>query len=195
MVEGSAVPAAQGQNVTGSMATRGNRAAVSPPNDAETDAAVATGTAPRHLPPLEQRATFLIHRVNAKLAQACNPVFAEHALDLYSSRILVALSQHGTLTVGALVELMALPQSTISHQIKRLEKIGYVRRTRSKADNRSVEVTLSPTGEQIAETCNSLSRTIYLAATETFTDAEVETLRRLLERMFVNLPAVAALRP
>jgi DNA-binding MarR family transcriptional regulator len=157
-------------------------------------AAQGVATGERHLPKLEDRATFLIHRVNAKLAQCCNPVFAEHDLDLYSSRILVALSQHGTLTVGALVELMALPQSTISHQLKRLEKIGYVRRTRSKADNRSVEVTLSPTGERIAETCNNLSRIIYMAATETFSDEEIETFRSLLERMFENLPAVAALR-
>jgi len=151
--------------------------------------------APRELPELEDRATFLIHRINAKLSQACNPVFATHDLDLYSSRILVALTQHDMLSVGALVELMALPQSTISHQLKRLEKIGYIRRTRSKEDNRSVEVTLTLRGKEIAETCNQLSREIYFAAVETFSDAEIETLRNLLRRMFVNLPTVANLRP
>jgi DNA-binding MarR family transcriptional regulator len=147
------------------------------------------------LPPLEERPTFLIHRVNAKLAQACNPVFKEHDLDLYSSRILVALSQHGKLNVGALVELMALPQSTISHQLKRLERAGCIRRTRSKEDNRSVDVTLTRKGEGIAATCNELSREIYLAAVASFTEAEIATLRALLIRMFDNLPAVAALRP
>jgi DNA-binding MarR family transcriptional regulator len=149
----------------------------------------------RRLPPLEERATFLIHRVNAKLAQACNPVFAEHDIDLYSSRIVVALSQHRKLNVGALVELMALPQSTISHQLKRLEKNGHVLRTRSKEDNRAVEVTLTPEGERLAETCNQLSRTIYLAAVASFSDEEVELLQRLLQHMFENLPDVAALKP
>lgn len=147
------------------------------------------------LPDLERRATFLIHRFNAKLAQACNPVFAAHDLDLYSSRILVALSQYELLSVGALVELMALPQSTISHQLKRLDRIGYIRRTRSKEDNRSVEVTLTERGRAIAETCNQLSREIYFASVETFSEAEIEVLCDLLERMYVNLPAVAALRP
>lgn len=151
--------------------------------------------ATRELPALEQRATFLIHRINAKLSQACHPVFAACDLDLYSSRILVALSQHGMLGVGALVELMALPQSTISHQLKRLEKNGYIQRTRARADNRSVEVRLTPRGQKVAETCNQLSREIYFAAVESFSDAEIETLRNLLERLFVNLPALAALRP
>lgn len=149
----------------------------------------------RRFPPLEERATFLIHRVNAKLAQACNPVFAEHDIDLYSSRILVALSQHRKLNVGALVELMALPQSTISHQLKRLEKMGHVQRTRSKEDNRAVEVTLTAEGEALAETCNQLSRTIYLAAVASFSDTEVEMLQRLLQQMFENLPDVASLKP
>ncbi len=166
----------------------------------KTDPSAATGTpaagsGPRDLPPLEARPTFLIHRVNAKLAQACNPVFKEHDLDLYSSRILVALSQHGKLNVGALVELMALPQSTISHQLKRLERAGCIRRTRSEEDNRSVDVTLTTKGEGIAATCNQLSREIYRAALATFSEAEIETLRALLIRMFDNLPAVAALRP
>jgi DNA-binding MarR family transcriptional regulator len=149
----------------------------------------------RDLPALEERATFLIHRFNAKLSQACQPVFAAYDLDLYSSRILVALTQYGMLSVGALVELMALPQSTISHQLKRLDKIGYIERKRSRADNRSVEVRLTPVGKQVAETCNQLSREIYFAAVETFSDAEIETLSNLLKRMYVNLPALSELRP
>lgn len=149
----------------------------------------------RELPPLEERATFLIHRFNAKLSQACQPVFAAYELDLYSSRILVALTQYGMLSVGALVELMALPQSTISHQLKRLDKIGYIQRTRSRTDNRSVEVRLTPLGQRVAETCNQLSREIYFAAVETFSDDEIATLSSLLKRMYVNLPALSELRP
>jgi MarR family transcriptional regulator, organic hydroperoxide resistance regulator len=159
---------------------------------AAVDAPMAHG---RDLPPLEERATFLIHRFNAKLSQACQPVFAALDLDLYSSRILVALTQYEMLSVGALVELMALPQSTISHQLKRLDKIGYIQRTRSVEDNRSVEVRLTPLGHKVAETCNQLSREIYMAAVETFSDAEIKTLSSLLKRMYVNLPTLSELRP
>lgn len=149
----------------------------------------------RELPPLEERATFLIHRFNAKLSQACQPVFATYDLDLYSSRILVALTQYEMLSVGALVDLMALPQSTISHQLKRLDRIGYVQRTRSREDNRSVEVRLTPLGKSVAETCNQLSREIYLAAVETFSDEEIATLSSLLKRMYENLPVLSELHP
>jgi MarR family transcriptional regulator, organic hydroperoxide resistance regulator len=155
----------------------------------------AAGTRSRELPPLEERATFLIHRFNAKLSQACQPVFGAYDLDLYSSRILVALTQYEMLSVGALVELMALPQSTISHQLKRLDKIGYIQRTRSREDNRSVEVRLTPLGGKVAETCNQLSREIYFAAVETFSDVEIAALSSLLKRMYVNLPALSELRP
>ncbi len=141
----------------------------------------------RALPPLEERTTFLIHRFNAKLAQACQPVFAAFHLDLYSSRILVALAQHEMLTVGGLVELMALPQSTISHQLKRLERSGLIERTRAPNDNRTVEVRLTPRGQTVAKTCNELSREIYFAAVRTFSDEEIALLNSFLKRLYDNL--------
>lgn len=141
-------------------------------------------------PPLEKRATFLVHRINAQLQQICNPVIAPYNLDLYSSRILVAVQQFGTVKVGKLVHLMALPQSTISHQLKRLEKVGYVHRTRSEVDNRSVEITLTPDGERVALVCNRLSDVVYGPVMEKMSQQESEKLIELLEKMFVSLPPV-----
>lgn len=135
-------------------------------------------------PPLEQRPTFLVHRINARLQQICNPVMARHALDLYSSRILVALGERGTMSVGALVELMALPQSTISHQLKRLERQGYLTRTRSARDNRSVELALTPRGREVAAICDRLSHAVLAPVVETLSAEERAMLVSLLQRMF-----------
>lgn len=139
------------------------------------------------LPPLIDRVTFIIHRINARLAQAANPVFRRHHLDLYSSRILVALHERGELTVGELVELMVLPQSTISHQLRRLESSGLIRRRRKASDNRSVSVTLSLKGKPVARECNELSRAIYGAMVATLSPAELTALRGLLRRIYANL--------
>ena len=72
-------------------------------------------------PPMNQRLTFQVHRVNAKIAQVANSLFRIQQLDLLSSRILVLLLERDEMRVGELVEEMVLPQSTISHQLQRLE--------------------------------------------------------------------------
>lgn len=147
----------------------------------------------RSRPPLETRATFLVHRINAQILQICNPVLAAYDLDLYSSRILVALEERGPMKVGALVELMALPQSTISHQIKRLEKLGYLSRARSAHDNRAVEVSLTGRGAELAAICDDLSATVYGPVCAALSPEEVATLVRLLGRMFEKLPRTGEL--
>lgn len=144
--------------------------------------------------PLEDRVSFLTHRINAKLQQLCNPVIAPYQLDLYSSRIIVALAEKGPMKVGELVDLMALPQSTMSHQLKRLEKNGYVLRNRSDMDNRTVVITLTPKGADVAETCNRLSDIILASVTEELTEEEVVLLTRLLQRVFANLPKDGEIR-
>src|SRR6056297_3336412 len=124
--------------------------------------------------PLEDRVSFLTHRINARLQQVCNPVIFPHKLDLYSSRIIVALAEKGPMRVGELVDLMALPQSTMSHQLKRLEKDGYVLRTRSESDNRTVVITLTERGTEVAETCNRLSDCVMNSISEELSEAELE---------------------
>ena len=144
------------------------------------------------LVPLEERATFLVHRINAKLALSCNPAFAPLDLDLYSSRILVALREHTQLRVGELVDLMVLPQSTISHQVKRMERKGYLKRTRSEVDNRTVEVTLTELGKETAELCNKMSLNVYNAALKDFSTQELDQFRVYLKRLYDSIPPTIA---
>ncbi|MBF9033531.1 MarR family transcriptional regulator [Rhodobacterales bacterium HKCCE2091] len=138
--------------------------------------------------PLEERATFLVHRINAKLALACNPAFGRFDIDLYSSRILVALRQHQRLRVGELVDLMVLPQSTISHQVKRMERKGYLKRTRSEVDNRTVEVTLTDLGREMAERCEQMSLNTYDAVLKGFSAPELEQFKSYLKRLYESIP-------
>ena len=138
--------------------------------------------------PLEDRVSFLTHRINARLQNLCNPVIAPYRLDLYSSRIIVALAERGAMKVGELVDLMALPQSTMSHQLKRLEKDGYGLRTRSDTDNRTVVITLTDEGVAVAETCNRLSDSVMSSISKELSAEELELLTKLLQRAFAALP-------
>ncbi|ABD55190.1 transcriptional regulator, MarR family [Jannaschia sp. CCS1] len=143
---------------------------------------------PRPRRPLEDRVSFLTHRINARLQQLSTPILTPLKLDLYSSRIIVALAERGPLKVGQLVDLMALPQSTMSHQLKRMEKDGYVQRTRSDTDNRTVVITLTDEGETVSETCNRWSDQVLNSVSEELSDSEIEALSALLQRVFKSLP-------
>lgn len=144
---------------------------------------------------LEDCVSFLTHRINARLQQVCNPVLAPLKLDLYSSRIIAALSERPEMKVGEFVELMALPQSTISHQLKRMEHEDCLLRTRSLTDNRTVVVTLTDRGKDVAKTCDALSDHILGAVSTELSDDEIEHLSSLLKRMFASLPEDGSINP
>lgn len=145
------------------------------------------------LPPLQDRVTFLTHRINARLQQVSHPVISQFGLDLYSSRVLFALSQNGSMKVGKLAELMASPQSTISHQLKRMEKNGLVVRERSKEDNRTVFVSTTEHGAKATEVCKRLSNIIHERISESFEDEALEQLTKALKTVFDLLEDVPAL--
>lgn len=144
---------------------------------------------------LNDRFSFLTHRINSHLQNVCNPVIAPFNLDLYSSRIIVAIFESGPMKVGELVELMALPQSTMSHQLKRLERHGYVLRTRSESDNRTVVITLTEHGKAIAARCNQLSDIVMASVAGALNDEELATLTSLLKRVFNALPKEGDIAP
>jgi MarR family transcriptional regulator, organic hydroperoxide resistance regulator len=108
--------------------------------------------------PVEGRYGFLIHRINAHLARLCNPMFRRWRVDIDMARMLAVLDEQGAMAAGDIVRVMALPQSTISHQLKRLETLGYVRRTPSERDSRIIIVSLSEAGQAVAAESNALSR-------------------------------------
>ena len=143
-------------------------------------------------PPMNRRLTFQVHRVNAKVAQIANPLFRIQQLDLLSSRILVLLLERDEMRVGELVEEMVLPQSTISHQLQRLEKRKLLRRRRAKDDNRAVAVSLTRKGLEVARQCNQLSLAVYQHMTERLTGVEAAQLARLLGKMFATLETFSA---
>ena len=146
------------------------------------------------MPPLEDRVTFLTHQVNARLQQVSNPVISQFGLDLYSSRVLFALAQNGPMKVGQIANLMVLPQSTISHQLKRMERNGLIRRTRSEIDNRTVHITATDYGAKATLVCTSLSNLVQERISEEFTPEELQVLTEGLKRVFNILEDVPSLQ-
>lgn len=111
-------------------------------------------------PALEARFSYLFHRISARIAAIGNRHFKVHALNHYSARILVLLLQRGPLRTGDLVELMLLPQSTISTQLNGLAARGLIERHRAAEDNRGIRISLTARGREVAADCDALSRKV-----------------------------------
>jgi DNA-binding MarR family transcriptional regulator len=144
------------------------------------------------LPPLNDRISFLMHRIEAKLELICNPYFRRFDVALHNSRMLVMLRESGKARVGDLVSSMVLPQSTISHQLRELEKRKLIRRTPGIADSRSVIVELTARGRRVAKQCNDLSAHVFEAMIDGFSQAELERLRLQLRRIYASLERLHA---
>jgi DNA-binding MarR family transcriptional regulator len=136
---------------------------------------------------LEQRISLIVHRVNARFTQIANKLLSTQDINMYDSRILLFLLKRQEMRVGELVEAMALPQSTMSHQLKRLQVRKFIRRRRSRKDNRSVAVMLTPAGEEIAQACERYSVEVQRRLIESFTAEQVDQLTSLLNAVFCVL--------
>ena len=138
-------------------------------------------------PQLADRLSFMVHELGARIAAVGNRHFREHGLNHFSARILVLLLEQGELRTGELVERMVLPQSTISSQLLALHKRKLIRRRRSRQDNRSVMVSLTPAGAEVARDCNELSirvqRALLADVDPRERDIALDFLRKVRQRL------------
>lgn len=143
-----------------------------------------TTPALRRLPPLIDRVSFLVHRINAHMLRQTNPLLKEWGIDLTESRLMVAILEMGSMSAGDIVRIMALPQSTVSHQLKRLEKLGYLARTPSEKDSRVIIAALTDKGRRVASDANEHSHRVMSGIADAIgNDEELERVRAAMKRV------------
>ena len=118
------------------------------------------------IPMLSERISFRVHQLSAQMARITNPLFREFGIDVVSSQILLLVQERGSVGISELLGIVHLPQSTISHQIQRLEKRGYIRRERGGTDLRTVSISLTESGARVAGECEAISTRVYRAMVE-----------------------------
>lgn len=148
--------------------------------------------ADRPAPPVYERVSFALHQLSAQMARICNPLFRKYGVDVLTTRILVLVLERETMAIGDMVRLLRLPQSTISHQVKRLEGMGYLARTRGLSDRRVVSLMLTATGKLVAEACNALSIEVYRTMVGDMPVEQIEAVRSDLAMMLERLEQSAA---
>lgn len=110
--------------------------------------------------------------------------FAPYELTISDVAPLTILDQLGPLTATQLLATSPLFTSSqaVSHSLNRLEKAGYVTRTKSGSDGRSVNVAITASGRAIAGELLDVIEVFSVEFLSPLSDAEVRVLRDLLVR-------------
>lgn len=121
------------------------------------------------------------------MTRAYRPVLGELGLTYPQYLVLIVLFETNGMTVSALGDRLHLDSGTLTPLLKRLEGAGLVLRQRRRADEREVEVSLTPEGARLelklAEARTALFCRVGL------TEQEIATLRGDLTRLLATLEA------
>ena len=98
---------------------------------------------------LEEQVCFALAVASRSVVASYRAVLEPLGLTHPQYLTMLALWQHGTLSVKALGALLHLEPATISPLVKRLEQSGLVTRTRSSSDERSIDVVLTSEGRAL----------------------------------------------
>ncbi|WP_319445806.1 MULTISPECIES: MarR family winged helix-turn-helix transcriptional regulator [unclassified Mycobacterium] len=100
---------------------------------------------------IDSQLCFALYSASRAMTAAYRPILAELNLTYPQYLVLLVLWEDERVTVRRLGERLQLDSGTLSPLLKRLELNGFVRRERSRDDERLVEVTLTPAGRRLEQ--------------------------------------------
>ncbi|GAA3760555.1 MarR family winged helix-turn-helix transcriptional regulator [Salinactinospora qingdaonensis] len=136
---------------------------------------------------LQRQLCFAVHAASRAFDALYRPLLSELGLTYPQYLAMLALWEHRSLTVTELGSALRLDSGTLSPLLKRMESTGLVVRERSRSDERSVRVSLTPSGAALKERARTVPATI-LTATGMAPD-EIATLRAALTQLTAALDA------
>lgn len=102
-------------------------------------------------PRLSKFLCFAVYSANLAFGRAYKPILDAVGLTYTQYIAIVALSEQGDQTVSSLGEKLFLESNTLTPILKKLEKAGYISRTRDPSDERQVRVNLTAVGRRLLE--------------------------------------------
>ena len=100
---------------------------------------------------LEQQVCFALSVAARNVVAVYRPFLEPMGLTHPQYLVMLALWQHGPLSVKDLSGLLQLDPGTLSPLVKRLEAAGYVRRDRDPRDERSLAISLTDRGSALRD--------------------------------------------
>ena len=113
---------------------------------------------------LDRQLCFSIYSAAHAFNRTYKPLLDPYGLTYPQYLVLLSLWQDDGKTVKALGEALHLDSGTLSPLLKRLEASGYIERTRDRADERQVLITLTPKGREMKGEAHGILMQIGKAA-------------------------------
>lgn len=99
--------------------------------------------------PLDEFLCFSVYSAGLAFTRVYKPLLERFGITYPQYLVLLALDEQDDRTVSDLGSRLFLESNTLTPLIKRLEAAGLVTRTRDKADERVVRVSLTPAGREL----------------------------------------------
>ena len=100
---------------------------------------------------LENQICFALSLASRGVIAAYRPVLAPLGLTHPQYLVMLSLWEHEPLSIKGLSGLLQLDPGTLSPLVKRIEALGYVQRSRSASDERTLEIVLTEKGRDARE--------------------------------------------
>ncbi len=131
------------------------------------------------------RASFRTYHCNHR--NIIDKKFRENGIYFGQPPILKYLSENDNATQKEIADFLHVSPPSVATSLKRMEESGLVVRVADKKDARRNNLKLTEKGEKLSEYADSLFLNMDEATFLDFTDEEIETLIKFLERMNKNL--------
>lgn len=129
---------------------------------------------------LERQVCFAVAVANRAILSVYRPLLEPLQLTHPQYLVMLTLWESEPRTVKGIGELLQLDSATLSPLLKRLEAVGYVTRTRSVADERSLTVALTEEGRALREQAMAIPGAVVEALGVSL--PELEALHEVLSR-------------
>ncbi|QXQ12305.1 MarR family transcriptional regulator [Paeniglutamicibacter sp. Y32M11] len=97
---------------------------------------------------LENQVCFALSLASRSVIAAYRPVLEPLGLTHPQYLVMLTLWEHEPLSIKELSNLLQLDPGTLSPLVKRIEALGFVQRSRSVSDERTLEIVLTPKGRE-----------------------------------------------
>lgn len=112
--------------------------------------------APEDALKLENQLCFLLYAASKDIVKQYKPLLDEIDLTYTQYIAMLVLWEHGAVSVKDLGGYLQLDSGTLTPLLKRLEQKGYVKRSRSIADERALSLSLTKAGDALKEKALSI---------------------------------------
>jgi DNA-binding MarR family transcriptional regulator len=138
---------------------------------------------------LERQICFPLYAASRLLTRLYQPLLEPLGLTYPQYIVLMILWEDAPCTVSHIGERAQLASNTLTPLLKRLEENGLVLRERSSADERVVDISLTPAGRALRQKCAAIPGQLFERLGYSVGDAD--KLKKQLDRLLTLLQAAA----